>query len=57
MRKIPADETELVKAPVWFNMQERNIVDEWLKVTDIKSQFMQDIYLGDEEQAIQSINA
>lgn len=43
--------------PVYINMEGKTIVDEDIRSTDIKSQALREIYIGDEDSAIQSINA
>ena len=57
MQKVPEDLDELIDVPVYINMEKKVIVDEMITVADIKEQAYKEIYIGDEETAIQSINA
>lgn len=57
MHKIPETEEDLIPVAVYINMQKKQIVDEMIKLTDIKEKAYREIYIGDEESAIQSINA
>ena len=47
----------MIPVPVYINMDGGVIVDEEIRSTDIKSQALREIFIGDEESAIQSINA
>lgn len=58
MQAIPETEDDLFEYAVFINKTGSELVDKLIKrQTDIKSNVLREIYIGDEEQAIQSINA
>ena len=42
----------MVPVPILINMYSKRIVDEEIRSTDIKSQALREIFIGDEESAI-----
>ena len=56
MQAIPQTEDDLIKVPVYINMKKKQIVDDLIGPKDIDSP-MREIYIGDEEAAISSINS
>ena len=52
MQAMPLTEEDLIPVPVYINMQRSVIVDEEIRSTDIKSQALREIFIGDEEEAI-----
>ena len=56
MIHIPETEEDLIPVAVHINMRSRIIVDDMIRWTEIQSQVLRDIYLGEDDQAILSIN-
>ena len=57
MQAIPETEDDLIPVPIYINMHKKIIVDEEIKATDIRTPALRQIFIGDEENAIQLINA
>lgn len=57
MQVIPETEEDLIPIPIYINMKVTEIVDEVIRPNDIKQQAYREIFIGDEESAIQTINA
>lgn len=57
MQAIPQSLEDLHEIPVYINMKEKTIVDEMIKETDVLEQAFREIFIGDEESAIQSMGA
>ena len=45
----------MIDIPVYITMTKKRIVDEMIKPSEIKEQAFREIYIGDEESAIESI--
>ena len=56
MQAIPETEDDLIPVPVYIDMKRKTIVDEEIRAGDIISVALREIFIGDEESAIQSIN-
>lgn len=57
MQAIPETEDDLIPVPIYINIFKKLIVDEEIKATDIRTPALREIFIGDEENAIQLINA
>lgn len=55
MQRIPTTVEELIEVPVFINMKKRLIADEIIKPEEFKCKAFREIWLGDEDAAIESI--
>ena len=55
MQAIPEEVEDLIQVPVYISMKERAIVDEMITPAHVTKKAFREIFIGDEDAAIESI--